>query len=132
MVETESWLWRTVNNDTGEARRFYGDGAALVATGTPAPKGFWQAHPLVQSVREVETGAGEVSVRIFLAVLDAPEAPDTAKPDRPADLRFSGEWKTDVGFWAAHPWVEHLEARQLVGDEPDGDCWTVALWLKAI
>lgn len=127
----EPFTWRIVDPETNEVRRFYADGAALVATGLRAPEGFWRAHPLIDHAREAPADNDHVAVRIILATLDTPPTPDTSKPARPADLRFTGEWKTDAGFWAAHPWVEHVEARQLIGDEPDGDCWTVDLWLKA-
>lgn len=128
----EPFTWRTVNEETGEMRRFYNDGAALIATGTRAPNGFWHKHPLVAEAHETEAAEdGEATVRIFLARLDAPDAPETEQPDRPADMRLVGEWRTEHDFWAAHPGVEHVEVRQLAGDEPDGDCWTVALWLKA-
>ena len=130
IAAAETFTWQIVNPETNEARRFYADGAALVATGTRAPHGFWQKHPLVAEAHETPATEGEATVRIFLARLDAPEAPETEQPDRPADLRFVGEWKTDVDFWAAHPWAEHVEVRQMIGDQPDGDCWTAALWLK--
>lgn len=127
----EPFTWQIVDQATNEARRFYADGAALIATGTRAPHGFWQKHPLVAEAHETDGPGDEATVRIFLARLDAPEAPETVRPDRPADMRLVGEWKTDADFWAAHPAAEHVEVRQLIGDEPDGDCWTVALWLKA-
>lgn len=126
----EPFTWRTVNDD-GEMRRFYQDGASLIATGTRAPHGFWQKHPLIAEAHETVSPDGETAtVRLFLATLDAPDASETARPDRPADMTLSGEWKTDRDFWAAHPAVAHVEARQLVGDDPAGDCWTVELWLK--
>lgn len=127
----EPFTWQIVNQDTGEARRFYEDGAALVATGTRAPHGFWQKHPLVAEAHETSAGDGNATVRIFLGSLDAPDAPETTRPNRPADMTLSGEWKTDHEFWAAHPAVEHVELRQLVDDEPAGDCWSVELWLRA-
>lgn len=131
IAAAETFTWQIVNPETNEARRFYADGAALVATGTREPHGFWQKHPLVAEAHETPAADGGATVRIFLSRLDAPEAPETTRPDRPADLELSGEWKTDVDFWAGHPGVEHAEVRQLVDDDPAGDCWTVSLWLKA-
>ena len=130
-MTAEPFTWQIVNQETNEARRFYADGAALVATGTRAPHGFWQKHPLIAEAHAAPAADGEETVRIFLASLDWPEAAETQRPDRPADMRLVGEWKTDPDFWAAHPAVEHVEVRQLIGDEPEGDCWTAALWLKA-
>jgi len=130
MTAAEPFTWRIVDPETGEMRRFYADGAALVATGTRAPHGFWKKHPLVAEAHETPAGEG-ATVRLFLASLIAPDAPETDRPDRPADMDLSGEWKTDRDFWAAHPSVEHVEVRQLVDDDPAGDCWTAALWLKA-
>lgn len=129
-LTAEPFSWQIVDQETNEVRRFYGDGAALVATGTRAPHGFWHKHPLIAEAHETSVAEGEATVRIFLAKLDVPEVPDTPRPDRLADMRLVGEWKTDAAFWAAHPWVEHVEVAQLIGDEPDGDCWTAALWLK--
>lgn len=129
-MTAEPFTWQIVNQETNEARRFYEDGAALVATGTRAPHGFWQKHPLIAEAHAAPAEDGKETVRIFLAGLDWPEVPETQRPDRPADMRLVGEWKTDSDFWAAHPAVEHVEVRQLIGDEPDGDCWTAALWLK--
>lgn len=130
-MTAEAFTWQTVNQETGEVRRFYADGAALVATGTRAPHAFWQRHPLVAKAIETPAADGQTAtVRIFLASLDAPQAADTLRPDRPADLTLSGEWKTDHDFWAAHPAVAHVEVRQMVDDDPAGDCWTVELWLK--
>ena len=126
----EPFTWQIVDPETNEARRFYTDGAALVATGTRAPHGFWQKHPLVAEAHETDALNGGATVRIFLASLVTPEAPATERPDRHADMELVGQWKTDHDFWAAHPAVEHVEVHQLIGDEPDGDCWTAALWLK--
>ena len=127
----EPFTWQIVNQETNEARRFYADGAALVATGTRAPHGFWKKHPMIAEAHEEPIADGGAEVRIFLAQLDAPDAPETDRPARPADLELSGEWKTDLDFWAAHPAVEHAEVRQLIGDDHAGDCWSVSLWLKA-
>ncbi|USQ97222.1 hypothetical protein [Caulobacter sp. RL271] len=128
----EPFTWQIVDTSTNEVRRFYADGAALVATGTRAPHAFWQRHPLIAQAIETAGPDGETAtVRIWLAMLGAPEAPNTARPSRPADMTLTGEWKTDVDFWAAHPSVEHVELHQLVDDDPAGDCWTASLWLKA-
>ena len=130
-MTAEPFTWRTVDEATGEVRRFYEDGAALVATGTRAPHGFWTRHPLVSQAIETAEPYGETAtVRLWLATLDAPDATATVRPARAPDMTLSGEWKTDRDFWAAHPSVEHVEARQLVADDPAGDCWTVELWLK--
>lgn len=130
-MNAEPFTWRTVNQETGEVRRFYDDGAALVATGTRAPHAFWQRHPMIAQAIETPAADGETAtVRIFLASLDAPNAPPTSRPGRPADMTLSGEWKTDPDFWAAHPAVEHVEVHQMVDDDPAGDCWSVELWLK--
>lgn len=122
--------WMIVNHETGERRRFYADGAGLVATGTRAPHGFWQKHPLIAEAHATPGKAGEETVRIFFDRLDWPQAPETERPSRPADMRLVGEWKTDRDFWAAHPAVTHVAVQQLLSDEPDGDCWIVELWLK--
>lgn len=130
-MTAEPVTWRTVNQETGEVRRFYEDGAALVASGTRAPHGFWRKHPLIAEAHETDGPDGlTATVRIFLDTLDLPEVPETTRPARPADMTLYGEWKTDHEFWAAHPAVEHVEVRQLVGDGPAGDCWTAELWLK--
>lgn len=126
----EPFTWRIVDPETGEMRRFYADGAALVATGTRAPHGFWKKHPLVAEARETADG-DLATVRIFLARRDTPDTAETERPERPADIELAGEWKTDRAFWAAHPAVEHAEVRQLVDDDPAGDCWTATLWLRA-
>lgn len=130
MTASEPFTWQIVNQDTNEARRFYADGAALVATGTRAPHGFWKKHPLVADAHETEAVNGGAQVRIFLDRLEAPDMPNTTRPNRPADMELVGEWKTDRDFWAAHPSVEHVELQQLIGDDPAGDCWTASLWLK--
>ncbi|PIB95193.1 hypothetical protein [Caulobacter sp. X] len=129
-MSAETVHWMTVNSETGEMRRLYADGAALIATGTRAPDWFWQKHPLIAEAHATPAGVDQEAVRIFLAQLEWPEAPETEQPDRPADMRLSGEWKTDRDFWAAHPAVEHAAVQQLLGFEPDGDCWVVELWLK--
>jgi hypothetical protein len=129
----QAWTWRIINTETGEARRFYRDGAALAAIGKPHPKTFWDRHPLVDRVENRWVGPGdEVEVKIWTTGEATPDAPETARPGRPADLQFSGGWRSDPDFWAAHPDAEHVEFYQSVDvDEPDGDTWTVAIWLKA-
>jgi hypothetical protein len=128
----QPWTWRVINNETGEARRVYRDGATLAAIGKPHAKAFWDRHPLVQRVENRWVGPDdEVEVKIWTNGEAAPQAPHTARPHRPADLRFSGAWKTDADFWAAHPDVEHAEVRQHLGDQVNDDAWTVDLWLKA-
>lgn len=130
-MTAEAFTWRTVNPETGEVRRFYEDGAALVVTGTRAPHAFWQRHPLIaQAIETAEPDGETATVRIFLATLETPDAPETTRPARPADLELSGEWKTDLDFWAAHPAVEHVAVHQMVDDDPAGDCWTAEIWLR--
>lgn len=130
-MTAEAFTWQTVNHETGEVRRFYSDGAALIATGTRAPHGFWRKHPLIAEAHETAGPDGRsATVRIFLAALDAPDAPETARPPRPADMTLTGEWKTDSDFWAAHPAVEHVAVHQMVDDDPAGDCWTAEIWLR--
>lgn len=131
MTET-TWAWRIIDAETNETRRFYRDGAALAAVGKPHPKAFWDRHPLVDRVENRWVGPGdEIEVKVWLNGKAAPDAPDTTRPGRPADLSFSGVWRTDVEFWAAQPDVEHAELRQHTGDQPDEDAWAVDLWLKA-
>jgi hypothetical protein len=132
IMTEQTWAWRIVDGETNETRRFYLDGAALAAVGKPHPKSFWDRHPLVERVENRWVGPDdEVEIRVWLNDKAAAEAVETIKPDRPADLNFSGEWRGDHDFWAAHPDVEHVDLRQHVGAQADDDLWTVDLWLKA-
>lgn len=128
-MTTETWSWRIIDEDTREARRFWNDGATLLAIGGAAPEGFWERHPLVAKVA-AEAGTGGSSVRVWMKSLETPEAPATERPGRPADLTFHGPWTTQAGFWAAHPAVEHVEVSQHLDDAAINDAWSAALWLK--
>jgi hypothetical protein len=124
------WGWAVVDPETRELRRFFKDGAVIAARGQ-APSSFWEAHPLVTKFERSAAPEGGEVVRVWYDHDALPDAPETPTPDRPADLKFSGGWRTDYDFWAAHPDVEHVALFQFTDDDPANDGWSVSLWLSA-
>lgn len=126
------YLYR-VDPDTGDARRFYHDGAALVVSGQPHPLGFWTVHPSVDRVTGSVDEDGVQTVRIWLKSQPLPqaEATDKERPARPADFEFFGGGLMKDGFWQSHPSIAHFEILNFLGDDSaDEDSWNARVWLQ--
>lgn len=126
------YLYR-IDPATGDARRFYRDGAAFVAMGQPHPLAFWTNHPHVAKIADSATNKGEMTVRVWTDLIGPsdPDTPDRPRPDRPADFLFYGGGKMRDGFWEAHPGIEYFEVFNHLGhDSEDQDGWNVHVWLR--
>lgn len=118
---------------SGEARRFYRDGAHFVASGQPHPLGFWTSHPSVERISDSTDEDGWVTVRVWLSPPAGVQlgAVGLVKPDRPADYQFHGGGLMGDTFWQGHPSIEYFEISNHLGhDSPDQDCWSAQVWLR--
>lgn len=126
------YLYR-IDSESGEARRFYSDGAAFVAHGQPHPLGFWTRHPGVERISDSAGEDGALIVRVWTKPFEGTLVGGVglARPDRPADFLFHGGGLMSDTFWEGHPDIAYFEITNFLGDDSaDDDGWNAHVWLR--